>query len=134
MTPALTGEERRIHARHTVNFSVRFRRLQASDNTLEEEAELAGTDLSLGGLGAAGSLESVGGIELKPGTKMMLKLRLGDEEDEILIPAKVMWSKTQGAETALHFAGLKFVFLSDEGNLRIQNFVVKASLMQQYRS
>ena len=110
MTTASTGKERRVHPRYGFNFVMSFKHPDAG----AEPLEMAGTDLSVSGVGGVACPEAWGGKRLVPGQKMMLKLSFEGEDEGFTAAAKVMWSRERKGELDLQQVGLKFVYVSSE--------------------
>ena len=116
MSTAPAGAERRIHPRYGFNFVMSFKHPDPAVNpgSADGRLEMAGTDLSVSGLGAVACPQAWGGARLVPGQKMMLKLSFEDEGEEFTAAAKVMWSRERQGEPELQQVGLKFVYVSSE--------------------
>lgn len=116
MSSVAEGKERRIHPRYGFNFVMGFKHPESAVNSAvtSEPLEMAGTDLSVSGVGGVACPENWGGAMLKPGQKMMVKLMFEGESEAFNAAAKVMWSRQREGKPGLQQIGLKFVYVSTE--------------------
>lgn len=129
MNDAPRVRERRSYPRHSLNFSMRFRRLDSQTPLPNpfKDVEMAGTDISIGGLGGVASLEALGKVSLRHGERMMLELDLNDGKPTIMAAAKVAWDRTLNIKVPLQCAGFQFVYIADEAKARIYETIGKIS-------
>lgn len=85
---------------------------------------MVSTNLSAGGISAAGDLQILGQDQISKGSDIVVEMDLGDHEDPVRAIAQVMWTAPQS--DGKHLAGMMFMVISDSNLNRIHTYVERA--------